>query len=107
VLLERLDERKGYLSVSYFIVCALWKTGADAFTAALRKARQALPTGETRVFGLSNVIFLINGLLKYRYPDFTNAMLDDIERLTHGLGEPPFMIPAKLAAIRASRLPKP
>jgi len=33
-------------------------------------------------------------------------MLDKIERLTHGLKEHPFLIPDKLAAIRASRLPQ-
>jgi hypothetical protein len=33
-------------------------------------------------------------------------MLDEIERLTHGLQEHLFLIPAKIAAIRASRLPK-
>ncbi|MGA2725894.1 MAG: hypothetical protein ABSG79_26235 [Bryobacteraceae bacterium] len=53
------------------------------------------------------MLMLLNGLLKYRHPDLTNQMLDDIERMTHGLNEHPFLIPAKIAAIRASRLPKP
>jgi hypothetical protein len=82
--------------------CGLVAVGA--LTAALEKAKRDLPLNETRVFGLSNVLMLLNGLLKYRFPDFTNAMLDEVERLTDGLGEHPFLIPAKLAAIRASRL---
>ena len=102
-LLDRLDGKRGYLAISYF-TCVLWKTGS--FPEALEKAKRDLPTGESRVFGLSNVLMLLNGLLKYRHPDFTNRMLDDIERLIHGLDEQAFMIPAKIAAIRASRLSK-
>ena len=50
------------------------------------------------------MLMLINGLLRYRFPEFDNSMLDDIERLTHGLNEHTFLIPAKVAAIRAFRL---
>ena len=101
-LLSRLDEKRGYLGISYFIVCALWRT--DSLPDALQKARRGLPVGESRVFGLSNTLMLLNGLLKYRHLDFTNQMLDEIERMIHGLDEHPFLIPAKLAAIRTSRL---
>ena len=101
-LLDRLDAQRGYLAVSYFIVCVLWSVGSLA--EALQKARRDLPVGESRLFGLSNILMLLNGLLKYRHPDFTNHMLDEIERLTHGLNEHPFLIPGKIAAIRVSRL---
>ena len=101
-LLYRLDAKKGYLSVSYFIVAVLFRIGA--LPAALQKARRDLPPGESKVFGLSNVLVLLNGLLKYRHPDFTNDMLDEIERMIHGLEEHPFLIPDKIAAIRANRL---
>jgi hypothetical protein len=67
-------------------------------------ASKALPAGESKVFGLSNILMLLNGLLKYRHPDFTNQMLDEIERMIHGLDEHPFLIPTKIAAIRARRL---
>ena len=103
-LLDQLDAKRGYLTVSYFIVCVLLSAGSLAD--ALQKARRDLPAGEDRVFGLSNVLMLLNGLLKYRHPDLTNQMLDEIERMTHSLGEHLFLIPAKIAAIRASRLPK-
>jgi hypothetical protein len=56
-LLHRLHEKRGYLSVSYFIVCVLWRVGPLA--AALQKAKRDLPAGETRVFGLSNVLMLL------------------------------------------------
>jgi len=104
-LLTRLDGKKGYIAVSYFIVAALWRV--SALRDALDKAKQDLPQNETRFFGFSNVLMLLNGLLKYRYPDFTNPMLDEIERLTHGLSEHTFLIAAKLAAIRANRLQSP
>lgn len=103
-LLDRLDAKRGYLAVSYFIVAVLWSVGSLAD--ALQKARRDLPDGESRVFGLSNILMLLNGLLKYRPSNFTNQMLDDIERMTHGLNEHLFRIPARIAAIRASRLPK-
>jgi hypothetical protein len=105
VLLDRLDADRGYLAVSYFIVATVGSVGS--YAEALQKAKRDLPENENRVFGLSNVLMLLNGLLKYRYPDFSNEMLDEIERMTHGLKEHPFLIPAKLAAIRASRLQKP
>jgi len=63
-----------------------------------------LPADERKVFGLSNVLMLLNGLLKYRHLDSTNDMLDEIERMIHGLDEHPFLIPARIAPIRASRL---
>jgi hypothetical protein len=104
-LLERLSEKRGYLGVSYFIVCVLWNIGL--LDEALQKAKRDLPDGEAKVFGLSNILMLLNGLLKYRYTEFTNDMLDAIERFIHGLTEHPFLIPAKIATIRAGRLTAP
>jgi hypothetical protein len=101
-MLDRLDAKRGYVAVSYFIVAVLFR--ASSFAQALQKAKRDLPENDTRNFGLSNVLMLLNGLLKFRYPDFTNEMLDEIERMTHGLKEHAFLIPAKIAAVRASRL---
>lgn len=101
-LLDRLEAGKGYLSVSYFIVCVLWKVGF--LSQALAKAKRDLPISETKSFGLSNVLMLFNGLLRYRHNDFTSSMLDEIERFTHGLDEHTFLIPEKIATIRAMRL---
>jgi len=101
-LMNRLDVGRGYLAISYFIVCVLWKV--DSLDQALQKARRDLPAGENRLFGLSNVFLLLNGLLKYRHLDFTSQMLDMIEQMTHGINEHTFMISGKIAAIRAARL---
>jgi len=100
-LLARMDG-KAYLPMTYFIVCVLWKIGR--LKDALEKAKANLPQGEIKVFGLSNALMLLNGLLRYRHPDFTNEMLDDIERFLVGLKEHPSQIPEKLAAIRTARL---
>lgn len=101
-LTNRLDANKGYLGISYFIVCALWQLGH--FRDALDVAKKALPQGEIKVFGLSNVLMLLNGLLRYRHPDFTPEMLDEIEGFIHGMSEHTFLIGEKIAAIRATRL---
>lgn len=104
-LLERLDGKRGYLDVSYFIVALLFTIGH--LGEALEKAKRDLPLKDTKLWGLSNVLMFLNGLLRYRHIDFTSEMLDDVECLIHGLDEHPFLIPAKLAAIRAARLAKP
>jgi hypothetical protein len=103
-LLTRIDG-KAYLTVPYFIVLVLWRIGR--LKEALEKAKSNLPQGEISVFGLSNVLMLLNGLLRYKHTDFSNEMLDDIEMCLHGLTEHPFQIPEKLAAIRTSRLLQP
>ena len=102
ILLDRIDEHKGSLSVSYFIVCTLWKLGH--LHDALIKVKTSLPQGEIKVFGLSNVLMMINGLLRYRHPDFTAEMLDEIEGLIHEMSEHTFMIADKISAIRTLRL---
>jgi hypothetical protein len=100
-LLARIDG-KAYLPVSYFIVLVLLKIGR--LKEALERAKSNLPQGEISVFGLSNALMLLNGMLRYRHPDFTNEMLDEIEKFLDGLNEHSFQIPEKLAAIRTARL---
>jgi hypothetical protein len=101
-LLDRLNEEDGYLRVTYFIVCVLWKVGR--LSDALQKAR-GLSEDERRAHGLSNALYMLNGLLRYRYVDFTPEMLDQIERFIHALkSEHTFRISEKIAAIRAARL---
>jgi hypothetical protein len=104
VLLARMDG-KGYLRVTYFIVYALLKIGR--LREAFEKAKADLPQGEMKAFGISNTLMLFNGLLRYRHTDFTNDMLDDLEKFLIGLNEHPFQIPEKIAAIRTLRLVKP
>lgn len=101
-LIGRLGESNGYLRVSYFIVYALWRLGH--FREALDAAKKALPQGEIKAFGLSNILMLLNGLLRYRHPDFTAEMLDQVEGFVHGMSEHSFLIQEKIVAIRTARL---
>ncbi|WP_156957877.1 hypothetical protein [Paracidovorax oryzae] len=101
-LVDRLGEGKGYLRVSYFIIYALWRLGH--LSEALGTAKKALPQGEIKAFGMSNVLMLLNGLLRYRHPDFTAEMLDQVEGFVYGLSEHTFLIQEKIAAIRTARL---
>jgi hypothetical protein len=50
---------------------------------------------------------LVDGLLKYRYPDFPNEMLDQIQAALATVNEHKFKIDERIAAIRSKRLPKP
>jgi hypothetical protein len=45
----------------------LWRVGL--LKEALEKAKRDLPENEQKVFGLSNVLMLLNGLLKFRHPE--------------------------------------
>lgn len=100
-LVDRLHPDRGYLNVSYFIVAALMQVGK--LSTALDIAKM-LPRDDRKEHGLSNVLLMLNGLLRYRHTDFSDAMLDEIERFLHGLDEHQFHIPQKLAAVRALRL---
>ncbi len=104
VLLARLDG-DSYLRISYFIVAVLWKIGK--LKPALEKAKASLPQGEIKVFGLSNVLMLLNTLLRNCHPDFTDEMLDDI---ASGWGfslapvrKPPRCLSAQFGSLRFSR----
>lgn len=101
-LLDRLDEGRGYARVAYLIVCMLWKMGL--LEEALEAAKFGLQENDTKTYGLSNVLMMFNGLLRYRHPDFTQLMLDALERFLQGSDEYPFRIPQKIAAIRARRV---
>lgn len=101
-LLTRLDEEKGYARVGYLIVCTLWKLGF--LNEGLEGALFGLPENDIKDFGLSNVLMMFNGLLRYRHPDFTVQTLDVIERFLQGSQEHAFRISPKIAAIRARRL---
>jgi len=104
-LLSRLQDEKGYARVAYLIVLALWKVGL--LGEALEAAMFGLPEDDRKDYGLSNALMMLNGLLRYRHPDFTPDMLDTIERFLKGSQEHSFCIPQKIAAIRARRLLSP
>lgn len=101
-LLIRLREEMGYSRVAYMIVLTLWKVGR--LNEALEAALFGLPEEDMSNFGLSNTLMMFNGMLRYRYPDFTDDMLDALERFIQGSNEYCFHVPQKIAAIRSKRL---
>lgn len=103
-LLSRLQEDRGYAKVAYLIVMALWKVGQ--LGEALDAAIFGLLEDDQRNFGMSNVLMLLNAMLRFQHFQFTDDELDTIERFIQNSGEHPFRIPQKIAAIRASRIIK-
>jgi len=99
-LLNRIDRDGPYASVGYFIVLALWELGGLGI--ALERAK--LKLHGDKEYGYSNVLYMLNGLLRYRHPDFSNEELEEIERRISGVDEHKFGIEEKIAAIRAARL---
>lgn len=102
MLLDRLNEEKGYARITYLIVCMLWQI--EFLEEALEAAKFGLQENDMKTYGLSNVLMLFNGLLRYRHPDFSDQMLDMLERFLQGSDEYSFRIPQKIAAIRSRRL---
>jgi hypothetical protein len=101
-ILIRLSAEKEYFRISYFLVCVLLKVGK--LRDALQKARD-LPQGEIQVFGLSNVLYMLGGLLRYTHAEFTTEMLDEIDSFVHDVSnENAFAVLENIAAIRAMRL---
>jgi hypothetical protein len=91
-----------YARASYFIICVLWRLG-DLET-ALSLATTKLPQEDTQDFAIGNIMYMLNGLLRYLHPDFSEADLDSIEKLVDRVGSKDFHIRQKIAAIRAWRV---
>lgn len=104
-LFRRLQEDRGYARVAYLIVIALWKVGL--LGEALDAAMFGLSEDDQRNFGMSNVLMLLNAMLRFQHFQFTDEALDTIERFVKGGAEHPFRIHQKIAAIRTYRIMKP
>jgi len=103
-LLSRLQEDHGYARVAYLIVMALWKVGL--LGEALDAAMFGLPEDGKRSFGMSNVLMLLNAMLRFQHLQFTDDELDTVECFMQSCGEYSFRIPQKIAAVRACRIIK-
>lgn len=99
-LLARVTKDSIYTPIAYLpLLVALDLDFAPRFFAV---ARERLLGDED--YGFGNCLMLLDGLLRLRYPDFSDELLDEIENLVHGTGEHAFAIPERIAAIRAARL---
>jgi len=99
-LIARIHRDEEYASVGYFIILALFRL--DRLGEGLSKAKADL-MGD-KEYGFSNLLWVVDGLLRFEHSLFSDDLLDDIERTIDGIEEHPFRIPQRIAAIRALRL---
>lgn len=99
-LLERLSKKNEYAPIGYFILYVLFQIGH--LQQALEKAKQDL-RGDP-AYGFSDLLRLLDALLRFKHPQFDSGSLDEIERFTEGLTEHAFRIRERLAAIRTTGL---
>lgn len=100
VLLYRLSKDTEYAPIGYFICLVLFKQGF--FSGALRVAKEKLQ-GDSK-YGFSDLLRIIDGLLRFKHPDFSQHDLDEIERFLDGITEHTFRIKQRITAIRSYRL---
>lgn len=101
-LLKRLSRKTAYAPVGYFILFVLYR---------IRHLNKALETAKKELqgdsaYGFSDFLRLLDGLLKYDYPEFLTEMLNDIEQFLKGVKEHTFGISERLLAVRAFLLAK-
>jgi len=101
-LLKRLSRETAYAPVGYFILFVLYRVWH--LNKALETAKKELQ-GDS-AYGFSDFLRLLDGLLKYDYPEFSTEMLNDIEQFLKGIKEHTFRISERLLAVRAFLLAK-
>jgi len=102
--IDRIDENKEYINISYFLVLVLFKLGY--LKKALDKIKKCLPQGDVHEYEFSNILILLDGLLYYGHPDFNNELLDYIEILINSQHDANSLIQEKIYEIRNLRIIK-
>lgn len=99
-LLRRMSRGTEYASVGYLILLVLFRIGRlpEALTAATQHLQ------DDGAFGFSDLLRLLDGLLRFEHSAFSSDLLDEIERFLQGTQEHAFGIRERIAAIRAFRL---
>lgn len=99
-LVNRLNKQTEYAPVGYLILYVMFQLGR--LNDALGKAKNDLQ-GDS-VYGFSDMLKLLDGLLRFRHSAFSPETLDYIELVIHDVDEHTFRITERMAAIRAYRL---
>lgn len=99
-LLIRTVKDSEYASVGYFIMLVLYRIGK--LTDALSKAKCDL-MGDS-AYGFSDLLRLLDGLLRVEHPSFSTELLDVVERFINSVSEYTFAIRERIAAIRTKLL---
>lgn len=99
-LLNRLSRDAEYAPVGYLILLVLFRIGrlSDALQVAVRSLQGDQGTG------FSDLLRLLDGLLRYEHQHFSPELMDEIERSIEGIQEHTFRVRERIAAIRAYRL---
>jgi len=101
-LLKRLSRETEYAQVGYLILFILYRVGR--LKEVLKTAKEKLQ-GDS-AYGFSNLLMLLDSLLKYEYPQLSTEMLNDIEQFLKSIREHTFRISERISAIRAILLAK-
>lgn len=119
-LLSRIDRDKEYFCVSYLIIYVLFKIGR--LSEGLEAVRNRFPLRPTFLdillrrkptekllethqrHGYSDALGMINGLLRYEHPSFTDNDLDIVEEFIMTTDEYSFQIEEKINSVRSYRL---
>lgn len=99
-LLARLSRATEYAPVGYLTMLFFFRIGR--LGEALDKAKQDL-MGDSK-YGFSDLLRLLDVMLRYEHNTVTEDQLDTIERFLEDITEHTFRIRERLAAIRAGRL---
>ncbi|MCI0691128.1 hypothetical protein L0337_03870 [candidate division KSB1 bacterium] len=99
-LRKRLSRNSEYASVGYLIFLVLFRIGQ--LTNALHDAKVNLQKDEA--YGFSDLLRLLDGLLRFEHPSFTPELLDEVGRFIENVEEHTFRIQERISAIRAFRL---
>ena len=123
-LLSRLNREKEYYCISYLIIYVLFRIeqlneglAVAKFALQKKQAKHSFfdkilrrPINELlephQRYGFSDLLGMINGLLRYEHQSFTDIELDLLEEFISSLKEHTFNIEEKINSIRAFRLNK-
>jgi len=101
-LIARISKDKGYAQIGYFFLFLGHRMGC--LEKILKRAKSHLQ-GDA-AYGFSDLLRLLDGLLKYEYTKFTTEELDVVEKFLVGVEEHSFRISERIKAIRAYILSK-
>ncbi len=101
IMVQRISRNTVYAPIGYFFLYVGVRIGA--IKDILNRAKVMLKGDNA--YGFSDLLRLLDGMLRYEYPSFKPETLDSIEQFIDGLGdEHTFSIPERIHAIRAYHL---
>lgn len=97
---SRMSRDSEYAPIGYFGLLVLFRIGH--LHTALKTAGAQLQGDDA--YGFSDFLRLIDGMLRFEHPSFTEEDLDEIEGFVRGIEDHSFRILERVAAVRAFRV---